>query len=198
MAINVFKREDGVLHVSCSDRDATVEHLCEAMQWVSDSKDVVKEFRTWPTRTDGTCYGCTYCCERFNIFLNNIDVHNLSKHEGVSPEEFMAYATIYEPWKVNRVRLKEPVNYCLGEQGCAAYAVRPLICRLYICAPHSSLLRQVIAEVNLKGNEALVDWRLGQNNMSNPFTGKMSYSEVLLREALSPVTWAELITTLNE
>jgi len=192
--VTVVQRAGIGLDIECLSPDATVQDLIDGLQWAADSADVVKEFRHWPRPSEGPCFGCTYCCRRFNIFLTIVDAKLLAAHHEVSLGEFLAYATTFEPWKVDRVRIADPQNYCLGERGCNIYAVRPLICRLYICTPYSPLLRQVIAEVNGRGNRALVDYREGHEDGANPFSGKTDYTQVLLREVLDAITWENLST----
>lgn len=177
------------------DEGATVEDLVLAMQAASDDVDLQKELRCFPeAQPNGTCFGCTYCCHRFGIYLSRIDVVNLAEAEDVTQEEFLAYFTAYEPWKVDRVRLARPDLYCLREDGlgCGKYQVRPLICRLYICCPHTAGARQLIGEVNRSAETDLVNWRTGTADESNPFYSKFSYSQVLLRDCLDHELWEML------
>lgn len=183
------------LDVIINDEGATVEDLVQAYAAASDDTALLKTERCFPDiRPNGSCFGCTYCCQRFNIFLSRIDVLGLAVAEEVSAQEFMAYCTAYEPWKVDRVRLANPQEYCLSEdgQGCAKYVERPLICRLFICCPHTERARRLIGEVNRLAEEELVNWRNGFADQSNPFAGKFSYSQVLLSDCVSPELWLEL------
>lgn len=183
------------LDVVINDAEATVEDLVQAYAAASDDPLLHKEQRHFPTvQAHGSCFGCTHCCHRFNIFLSRIDVLGLAAMEGVSPEEFMAFCVAYEPWKVDRVRLADPEAYCLREddQGCGKYADRPLICRLFICCPHTDRAKRLIGEVNRLAEEDLVNWRSGVIAEANPFQGKFSYSQVLLRDCVTPDLWPDL------
>jgi len=187
--VKVFLQDDGILDIKCYDENVTVQDLADAMQWAADAPSLNKELRTWPCRSQGSCFGCTYCCERFNIFITNIDAQNLAAGLNVSLNEFLAYFTRYEPWKVNRVRLADPLHFCLDECSCKLYDVRPLVCRLYICAPLSSMLKRVVAEVNCVGEAALVDLKNGDIDLLNPFAHKFSYSQVFLKDVLPQDVW---------
>lgn len=188
--VHVYAQEDSTtLGILCYDENATVEDLAQALHWVADDVTLNKELRMWPQHTRGSCYGCTYCCERFGIYLTNIDAQTLAAKFSLPLSEFMAYGTRYEPWKVNRVRLANPTNFCIGTEGCLIYEDRPLICRLYVCAPLTPLLRRVVAEVNTMGEAALVDLKVGEVDVTNPFASKFSYAQVLLRDTVSPEVW---------
>jgi Fe-S-cluster containining protein len=185
------------LDVAILDEAATVADLCEAYAAASDDENLDKEERFFPGGPQrGTCFGCTFCCGRFNIFLSMIDVLQLSMAEGISRDEFIAYCTTYEPWKVDRMRLADPVSYCLREdnQGCRKYEIRPLICRLFICCPHTERARQLIAAVNRLAEEDLVNWRNQRPDPANPFHGKFSYSQIRLRDCVSDELWHDLFT----
>ncbi len=180
------------LDLSIIDENATVEDLVLAMQAASDDANLQKELRCFPEKQpNGTCFGCTYCCQRFGIYLSRIDVVRLAHAEEVTQEEFMAYCTSYEPWKLDRVRLANPDLYCLREdgQGCGKYDARPLVCRLYICCPHTAEAKALIGEVNRLAEEDLVNWRTGKMDESNPFSGKFTYEQIPLRDCLSPELW---------
>jgi len=196
VSANPVQFEQGLgLDVTINDRDATVEDLAQAYAAASDDMLLLKDQRHFPAvEPYGSCFGCTHCCHRFNIFLSRIDVLGLAALEGVSPEEFMAFCTAYEPWKVDRVRLADPGVYCLREddQGCGKYSDRPLICRLFICCPHTERAKRLIGEVNRLAEEDLVNWRNGLVESNNPFSGKFSYSQVLLRDCVTPELWLEL------
>ena len=188
--------EQGVgLDIVINDQNATVEDLMQVYGAASDDVDLQKEQRFFPAvEPHGTCFGCTYCCHRFNIFLSRLDVIRLAAAESVSPREFMAFCTVYEPWKVDRRRLVDPGRYCLrdDDQGCGKYADRPLICRLFICCPHTARAKRLIGEVNRLAEEELVNWRMGQLDKTNPFNERCSYSQVLLKECVDADLWQEL------
>ena len=92
--------------------------------------------------------------------------------------------------------LADPVSYCLREdnQGCRKYEIRPLICRLFICCPHTERARQLIAAVNRLAEEDLVNWRNQRPDPANPFHGKFSYSQIRLRDCVSDALWHDLFT----
>ncbi|MGI6358042.1 MAG: YkgJ family cysteine cluster protein [Bacillota bacterium] len=183
------------LDVVVYDAAATVEDLAKAYAAAADDVDLHKEQRHASSgETCGSCFGCTYCCRRFNIFLSRLDVLQLAAAEGVAVEEFMAFCTAYEPWKVDRVRLADPRRYCLRDdgQGCDKYEQRPLICRLYICCPHSERARQLIGEVNRWAEEDLVNWRSKRTDEGNPFNNKFAYSQVLLKDCVDEQLWRQL------
>ena len=196
VSANPVQFEQGLgLDVTINDMDATVEDLAQAYAAASDDLLLLKEQRHFPAvEPHGSCFGCTHCCHRFNIFLSRIDALGLAALEGVSPEEFMVFCTAYEPWKVDRVRLADPRVYCLREddQGCGKYFDRPLICRLFICCPHTERAKRLIGEVNRLAEEDLVNWRNDLVDSGNPFSGKFSYSQVLLRDCVTPELWLEL------
>lgn len=183
------------LDVTIGDPAATVEDLALAYAAAADDPTLFKEQRQGSSgELYGSCYSCTYCCRRFNIFLSRVDVLQLSAAEGITAEEFMAYCTVYEPWLVDRVRLADSGRYCLRDdgQGCDKYSERPLICRLYICCPHSERARRLIGEVNRWAEEDLANWRGGFTDGNNPFAGKCSYSQVLLKDCIDLELWQQL------
>lgn len=193
---NPVESEQGLgLDILVTDEQATVEDLVQAYAAASDDEQLAKLQRSFPTvEPHGTCFGCTYCCHRFSIFLARLDVLRLATGEGVSPEEFIAFCTAYEPWKVDRLRLVDPASYCLREDdlGCGKYLDRPLICRLFICCPHTDRARQLIGEVNRWAEEDLVNWRFGRVDTDNPFTDKFAYAQVLLKDCVSSELWQQL------
>lgn len=183
------------LDVAILQANATVEDLAQALQPASDNTKLYKEWRRFSqSATHGTCWGCTYCCERFNIYLSRIDVLNMAAAEGVSPAEFMAFLTAYEPWLIDRIRLSDPQKYCLRSDGlgCNKYEARPLICRLYICCPHTEAARQLLAAVNRWAEEDLVNWRNGRTDSSNPFSGRFTYDQVRLHDCVRQELWQKL------
>lgn len=183
------------LDILINDEAATVEDLLEAYGAASNDVDLLKEQRCFPiVEPHGTCFGCTHCCHRFNIFLSRLDVIRLAAAEGVTCQEFIAFCTAYEPWKVDRMRLADPTRYCLrdDDQGCGKYADRPLICHLFICCPHTTRAKRLIGEVNRLAEQELVDWRFGRIDPANPFNDKFSYSQVLLKDCIDPELWQEL------
>lgn len=183
------------LDIVINDEQATVEDLVQAYGNASDDIKLQKEQRFFPAvEPHGTCFGCTHCCHRFNIFLTRLDVMRLAAAEQVSPAEYVAYYTAYEPWKVDRIRLADPERYCLrdDDQGCGKYADRPLICHLYICCPHTEWVKRLIGEVNRLAEEELVDWRFGRVDPANPFHDRSAYSQVLLKDCVDRELWQEL------
>ena len=80
-----------------------------------------------------SCTKCGKCCSGFPgaVWLNDVDIENLSNHFEVSKEEFLKKYTIKIDGKIS---LREKVNYdCVFFKGktCSVYQARPKQCRTY-------------------------------------------------------------------
>ncbi len=83
------------------------------------------------------CTRCSRCCRHTPgyVFLSEPDIARLSRHLGVSAEEFRrAYCRKVPLGIVTRISLTEKSNLdCVlwEKDGCSAYSARPLQCRSF-------------------------------------------------------------------
>jgi Fe-S-cluster containining protein len=209
-----YKGEIKGIDVEISSKDATVVDYLEAL----DEYILTGDFIRLREGTTIHCEGCDTCC-RERMPLTSIDAYelkrklaaNLSMGDFFNRYTYVAVAGRFIDIMLARDYEDECILLDKKKKRCTGYEIRPLVCRTYICTLFSPRADRLRTEVVNNGEDQLVsqwlqcyqngdcviheadnpiididDWR------SNNWTGKNSYSEILLRDILSPTIWNEL------
>lgn len=196
-----------------TDRQATVQDYLESMNRFIEEQQGKRDILS----CNAACQGCGGCCSE-RIPLTSVDFFKLAGQQALLTYlERYAYISLdgpavdislYPGGYGPCVFLDEETNLC------RVYDHRPLVCQTYICIPSTGRAQQLRQTIVNVGEDELVRLWLLEGELSkqplvyheacepaasladyptSPFTGKHSYTQVLLREICSPALWAEIL-----
>lgn len=163
--------------------------------------------RLWPQKTE-QCEGCHLCCHE-PLPVTSIDLLNICQALELDFIGAFKFLNIEVESNVIDITLKRRNKDCvfLNKQGrCRIYNYRPFLCQTYICCHMHEALEELRSQVVNQGMDELVRQTLlrfkkegkslpvsrgSTKNISlndwpkNCFSGKTSYSDVLLEKVLS-------------
>ncbi len=165
--------------------------------------------RVWPGDRSSCC-ACDLCCYE-PLPVTSIDVENICRAKNIEFMEAFKYLWVEVQGNVVDITLRRARGgrciFLTRDKTCSIYQYRPFACQAYICCSTTEkteelksqivnqgmdeLVRKAISEFKAlgldlpvnKGKKTAVnitDWS------ENCFTGKKNYSEVLLKDLLSP------------
>lgn len=209
-----YKGKKGV-DIEIISENATVADYYEAL----DEYILNGEIMRFRSETDH-CEGCDICCGE-RMPLTSIDVFQIKKElasELTLGDFFNKYTYVTVAGRVIDILLRRDLeDKCIfldkKKKKCTRYAIRPLVCRMYICTLLSDRAERLRQELINSGEDELVrQWvECLQNGevsineaedidirpedwLENAWTDKHSYNEILLRDILS----TELMKTLSK
>lgn len=171
------------------------------------------------------CAGCDRCCAE-RIPLTSIDVFQLRQAQGIGGNSLYqvlsrcAEVEVESPW-VDITLSRDGSGACLflnkENRHCKIYAHRPLVCQTFICSPATERAKSLRSTVVNTGEDELVRlWLMegmltgsllvnkgGAKDLSltdweeNPFTGKLNYGQILLKDLCPEKLWSALSLQAN-
>jgi Fe-S-cluster containining protein len=190
--------ELGCYDLQVKDQTATVADYETTVGSLLEDTHAVRKYQD-------QCIGCSICCGG-RLPLTILDVYRLQAG-GVGKELpiegwVKEYAALGKKGEWIDVGLSldayETCTLWDREEGlCRAYHSRPLICSTYICADISWRASDLRGQIVNTGEDELVDLlnKIEENTISkkrNPFKGKNSYKEILLKDICSARLWTAL------
>ncbi len=170
------------------------------------------------------CAGCAECCKDA-ILLNWVDVMMI--REQLSINQVAKIRIRENDFAIGIILSEEKEMFCSfldrTNNLCTIYPVRPLVCRVYVCAPSTKTAFDIRNHIIHKGQEDLIrrwvsqvqewgeflfekfDREKGVNVYHgfskdwppNAFSGKSNYNEVLLKDLLPAELWEKVYKPLG-
>ena len=214
--------------------------LCVGVQVLSADAsvgDYLDAFEQFQAVNIAPCDGCTSCCwERAPLTAPDaLGIITAAEADGDSDSNGSGAAAVGSPAQAALLRFirdrawvdAEAADVCLrrlpagsciyldtDSARCTAYAIRPLVCRTYVCLPSDpaaeALRRQIVNEgenelLRLLGEAAYAfpdllpclppsvaaNWR---GFRARGFTGKKNFADVFIREVVRQGLWEKLFT----
>lgn len=199
--------------IKIADQSASVQDLLDGLNvFIINGKLE----RLWPEKQQDCC-GCDLCCHE-PLPVTSIDVANICQARGISLVKAFQYLWVQAERNVADITLKRGKNQrCVFLQAnglCSIYMNRPFLCQTYICCQTTAVMEELRSQVVNQGMDELIRLSIEafqktgsplpvnrsrnpridlQDWTSNIFTGKNSYSQILLKGVLSSDLFKQML-----
>ncbi|MDD2510567.1 MAG: YkgJ family cysteine cluster protein [Syntrophomonas sp.] len=183
--------------------------LQDLLNEINEFFDRAKLSRMWPGNKKD-CSGCGICCYE-PLPLTAIDVENIIRAKELDFKDVFRYLWLKAQGNVVDITLRRRKNQScvfLNSRSniCSIYSYRPFACQTYICCPGPPAMDKLRSQVINQGMDELVrqgmcyfyqrglslplkqgkQYKLRMEDWKpNAFTGKKSYSQLLLKDIVS-------------